>query len=86
MTVNTMEGLPEDTAKIKQHYPLEKCRKHLELIHLLFNHGKEKKVGSAVCLFKLLGGFQLTDLIIIELKDHMTGYKFECTHWWKIYL
>ena len=32
------------------------------------------------------GGFQLVDLIITELKDDMTCYKFECSHWWKIYL
>ena len=32
------------------------------------------------------GGFQLVDLIITELKDHMTCYKFKCSHWWKIYL
>ena len=32
------------------------------------------------------GGFQLVDLIITELKDHMNCYKFECSHWWKIYL
>ena len=33
-----------------------------------------------------LGGFQLVDLIITELKDHTTCYKFECSHWWKMYL
>ena len=32
------------------------------------------------------GGFQFVDLIITELKDHMTCYKFECSQWWKIYL
>ena len=30
------------------------------------------------------GGFQLVDLIIMEIKDHMTAYKFECSHWWKL--
>ena len=33
-----------------------------------------------------MSGFQLVDLIITELKDHMTPYKFEYSHWWKIYL
>ena len=33
-----------------------------------------------------LGDFQLVDLIIIELKDHMTCFKFESSCWWKIYL
>ena len=31
-------------------------------------------------------GFHLVDLIITELKDHMTCHKFEWRHWWKIYL
>ena len=35
---------------------------------------------------KTIGGFQLVDLIITELKDHMTCCKFKCSHWWKIYL
>ena len=34
----------------------------------------------------LLGGFQLLDLIITELKSHMIPYKFKCPHWWKINL
>ena len=33
-----------------------------------------------------MGSFHLVDLIITELKDHMTSYKFKCSHWWKIYL
>ena len=32
------------------------------------------------------GGFQLLDLIITELKNHVIPYKFEYSHWWKIYL
>ena len=39
---------------------------------------------TAVC--NMNGGFQLVDLIIAELKDYMTFYKLECSHWWKIYL
>ena len=34
----------------------------------------------------MTGGFQLVDLITTELKGHMTCYKFECSHWWKIYM
>ena len=34
----------------------------------------------------VLGGFHLEDLIITGLKGHMTSYKYECSHWWKIYL
>ena len=37
-----------------------------------------------VC-YLLKGGFQLLDLIIPELKSHVTPYKLECSHWWKIY-
>ena len=33
-----------------------------------------------------LGGFQLLDLIIPELKSHVIPYKFKCSHWWKIHL
>ena len=32
------------------------------------------------------GGFQLLDLIIMELKSHMTCSKFKVFHWWKLYL
>ena len=38
-------------------YPIEKCKKHLEIIHLLFNHGKEKKaqlVLSGKCWLRIL--------------------------------
>ena len=32
------------------------------------------------------GGFQSLDLIIAELKSHMTCSKFKVSHWWKFYL
>ena len=32
----------------------------------------------------LLGGFDLVGVIITELKDCMTCYKFERSHWWKM--
>ena len=32
------------------------------------------------------GGFQLEDLSISQVINHVTCYKFECSHWWKIYL
>ena len=38
-----------------------------------------------VLIFLVIGGFHLVDLIIMELKDHMTCYKFKCSHRWKIY-
>ena len=33
-----------------------------------------------------IGGFQLLDLIIPELRSHVIPYKFKCSHWWKIHL
>ena len=33
-----------------------------------------------------IGGFQLLDLIITELKSHMTCQKFKVSHWWKFHL
>ena len=38
------------------------------------------------CSRAIQGGFQLLDLIIPELKSHVTPYKFKCSHWWKIQL
>ena len=32
-----------------------------------------------------MGGFQLEFVSIIRVINHMTCYKFECSHWWKIY-
>ena len=32
-----------------------------------------------------LGGFQLEFVSISRVINHMTCYKFECSHWWKIY-
>ena len=48
-----MEGRPEDIANIKRIFPLEKCRKHLKIIHLLYKHGIEKK-AQAPCMYDLL--------------------------------
>ena len=31
------------------------------------------------------GGFQLEFVSISRVINHMTCYKFECSHWWKIY-
>ena len=32
------------------------------------------------------GGFQLEFVSISRVMDHMTCYKFDCSHWWKFYL
>ena len=45
-------------------------------------HGKALSFNT----FCNVGGFHLVDLITMELKDHMTSYKFKCSSWWKNYL
>ena len=53
---------------------------------------KEKRVVvghykySNVSKITVMGGFQLLDLIIPELKSHVIPHKFKCSHWWKIHL
>ena len=42
---------------------------------------KDKQQTLAIVVY---GGFHLVDLIITELKGHMTSYKFECSHWLKL--
>ena len=51
-----------------------------------FLHELPTFAGKWCATSMLLGGFQLVDLIITELKNHTTCYNFECSHWWKIYL
>ena len=36
-------------------------------------------------LSTIQGGFQLEFVSISRVLNHMTYYKFECPHWWKIY-
>ena len=58
----------------------------LELKSILQTFSTVMQEGSPAMGIPVLGGFQLVDLIITELKDHMTCFKFKCSHWWKIYL
>ena len=53
----------------------------------------ESQINSIECLIQWLlnsisvnGGFQLLDLIIMELKSHMTCWKSKVSHWWKFNL
>ena len=32
------------------------------------------------------GGFQLEFVSLSRVINHMTCYRFKCSHWWKIYL
>ena len=38
------------------------------------------------CCFQEVGGFQLEFVSISRVINHMSCYKFKCSHWWKIYL
>ena len=68
--LRTMEPHPEDLFNINRIYPLKKCRKHLEIVHLLFNHGREKKVDS-LCLSALVDiGFLSASLGLLLTSDH----------------
>ena len=58
----------------------------LELKSILQTFSTVMQEGSPAMGIPVLGGFQLVDLIITELKDHMICFKFKCSHWWKIYL
>ena len=42
--------------------------------------------GDIFIPFTSIGGFELLDLIIAELKSRMTYQKFKVSHWWKFYL
>jgi ankyrin repeat protein len=43
-------------------------------------------VDKFLAFFNHLGGCRLQDLSISQVIDHVNGYKFKCSHWWKIYL
>ena len=44
------------------------------------------QIALSGSLQQMIGGFQLLDLIIMELKCHMICQKFKVSHWWKFYL
>ena len=44
----------------------------------------DKKLENAMLIFKMLVlSFQLE--FVSQIINHMTCYKLECPHWWKIY-
>ena len=48
---------------------------------------QKNRQNNAIVLFIVLhclGGFQLLDLIIPELKSHVIPYKFKSSHWLKL--
>ena len=71
----TMEPNPDDLFNINRIYPLKKCRKHLEIVHLLFNHGREKKVDSFYLSELIEVGFTSAFLGFLLTSDHRTYKK-----------
>ena len=55
-------------------------------IKFMYSEKATKFYEISTILLSYVGGFQLLDLIIPELKSHVILYKFKCSHWWKIYL
>ena len=41
--------------------------------------------SRSLCVSTTKGGFQMEFVSISRVMNHMTCYKFKCTHWWKIY-
>ena len=74
ITITTMEARPEDIMNIKRFFSIEKCRNYLKIIHLLFNHGREKK-AQAPWLFKILARGYRCAMIGFLLTDDHRNYK-----------
>ena len=70
-----MEPHPEDYFSINRIYPRKKCRKHLEIIHLLYNHGREKKVDSFYLAQLVEHGFNSAFLGLLLTSDHRSYKK-----------
>ena len=72
---STMEPHPEDYFSINRIYPLKKCRKHLEIVHLLYKHGREKKVDSFYMSELVFVGFRSAFLGLLLTSDHRSYKK-----------
>ena len=60
----------EEFRTIQQKFPFEKCRRHVQIIRLLYNHGREKK-AQTLCLFTLLkNGYNTTMVGALLCWDH----------------
>ena len=84
-----MEPHPEDLFSINRIYPLKKCRKHLEIIHLLFNHGREKKVDSITLSELVRVGFNSAFLGLLLTSDHRSykkSFRNEALQFSKLYV
>jgi len=55
-------------------YPIEKCKKHLEIIHLLFNHGREKK-AQPLGLYGLVNAGYESSMIAYGLSADHRNYR-----------
>ena len=71
----------EEFRTIQQKFPFEKCRRHIEIIRLLYKHGREKK-AQPLCLFTLLkNGYNTCGIGVILCWDHrnrITQFKKDC--------
>ena len=68
-----VNGNPESTEEfrtIQQKFSFEKCRKHIQIIRLLYKHGREKK-AQPLCLFTLLkNGYNTSRIGSLLCWDH----------------
>ena len=60
----------EEFRTIQQKFPFEKCRRHVQIIRLLYKHGREKK-AQPLCLFTLLkNGYNTSRIGSLLCWDH----------------
>ena len=60
----------EEFRSIQQKFPFEKCRRHVQIIRLLYKHGREKK-AQPLCLFTLLkNGYNTSRIGSLLCWDH----------------
>ena len=59
-----------ELAFVHQIYPREKIKKHLEIIHIIFNFGKENKIPQPLCLYGLCDAGYYSAMMGYFLTDH----------------
>ena len=74
VSITTMEGRREDIVKIRRIFPEKKCRKHLKIVHQLFNHGRDKK-AQAHLLYNLLESGYRSAMVGFLLSGDHRNYK-----------
>ena len=74
ITITTMEARPEDIMKIKRIFSRKKCQRYLKIIHLLFNHGRQKKAQAPWMFDLLVNGYRCA-MIGFLLTDNHRNYR-----------